>query len=403
MKDTSHTHLLIVGAGPFGLALAAYARKHGIEHVVVGEPMSFWKRNMPRGMFLRSACDWHYDPFHEDTIERWVETKGLRPRDVEPLALDFYLGYPEWFQERKGIEPLVARIDRLDHLDDGVRRFRAALDDGRTITATNVVLTLGFAHFTNIPEPYTSLFPADRLAHTCDFVDFSRLEGQRVLILGGRQSAFEFGALIHEAGADTVHISHRHPTPAFTPSDWSWVMPIVDGMAENPGWFRNLSPEGREDLSRKQWAEGRMKLEPWLTKRIEKESIHIHPNSLVTESRLTTEGDLEVTLQRVGDAKDRDPGGNPGGKERRVHVDRVLLATGYVVDIARVPMLARGNILRRLETRNRYPALDLGMQSNLPGLFFTSMSATQDFSPFFGFTVAVRTSARLIGDAVRRQ
>jgi FAD-dependent urate hydroxylase len=32
---------------------------------------------------------------------------------------------------------------------------------------------------------------------------------------------------------------------------------------------------------------------------------------------------------------------------------------------------------------------------------FTSMCATQDFSPFFGFTVAVRTSARLIGGALR--
>ena len=394
MNDPSHTHLLIVGAGPFGLAVSAYARKHGIEHVVVGEPMGFWKRNMPRGMFLRSACDWHYDPFGEDTMERWLEAKGLRPADVEPLALDFYLGYPEWFQERKGIEPLLARVERLDHVDEGPKRFRATLGGGdgrrdipssRTITATHVALALGFTHFTNIPDVYASLFPADRLAHTCDFVDFSRLAGKRVLILGGRQSAFEFGALIHEAGADTVHISHRHPTPAFTTSDWSWVMPIVEGMVDNPGWFRNLPAQGREDLSRKQWAEGRTKLEPWLAERIRKDSIHVHPDSLVARSRLTPDHDLEVTLSTG----------------RTMRIDQVLLATGYQVDIGRVPMLARGNILERLETRNRYPALDLGMQSNLPGLYFTSMCATPDFSPLFGFTVAVRTSARLIGDAIR--
>ena len=82
-------------------------------------------------------------------------------------------------------------------------------------------------------------------------------------------------------------------------------------------------------------------------------------------------------------------------------MDRVLLATGYTVDVARIPMLAKGNILPRLETRNLYPALDESMQSNIPGLYFTSMCATQDFSPFFGFTVAVRTSARLIGGALR--
>lgn len=396
---TRNTHLLIIGAGPFGIALAAYARRHGIDHLVLGEPMGFWKRHMPRGMFLRSACDWHYDPFDEDTIERWVDAQGLRPRDVEPLALDFYLGYPEWFRKRKGIESHAARVARLEHVDDGAgarpadtraqpppRRFRATLEQGGAITATNVVLTLGFASFANVPEPYAALFPPSRLAHTCDLVDFSALRGRRVLILGGRQSAFEFGALIHEEGAEAVHISHRHPTPAFTTSDWSWVNPLVDAMVEHPRWFRDLGPAEREDLTRRQWAEGRMKLEPWLAMRIAKDSIHLHPESVPTACGMRDEGDLDVTLSTGA----------------HVRVDQVLLATGYQVDVARIPMLASGNILSRLETRNRYPALDERMQSNLPGLYFTSMCATQDFSPFFGFTVAVRTSARLIGDALRR-
>lgn len=366
---------------------------------------------MPRGMFLRSACDWHYDPFDEDTIERWVETQGLRPRDVEPLALDFYLGYPEWFRKQKGIEVHPARVARLDHVDDGAGagpppegprpegprpagprtpsspvRFRATLQNGGAITATHVALALGFASFANVPEPFAGMFPPGRLAHTCDLVDFSTLRGRRVLILGGRQSAFEFGALIHEEGAEAVHISHRHPTPAFTTSDWSWVNPLVDAMAENPRWFRDLGPADREDLTRRQWAEGRMKLEPWLAARIEKDSIHLHPESTPTECAVRDDGALDVTLSTGA----------------RVRADQVLLATGYQVDVARIPMLASGNILSRLETRNRYPSLDEAMQSNLPGLHFTSMCATQDFSPFFGFTVAVRTSARLIGDAVRR-
>lgn len=383
---TTHTHLLIVGAGPFGLALSAYARKHGIEHMLLGEPMEFWKKNMPGGMFLRSACDWHYDPFDEDTMERWVESQGLTPRDVEPLALDFYLGYPEWFRRRKGIESVARRVRALDHLEDGLRRYRATLDDGGAITATNVVLALGFRHFANAPEPYAAMFPPGRVAHTCDLVDFSTLRDRRVLIVGGRQSAFEFAALIHEEGAAAVHISHRHPTPAFTASDWSWVNPIVDAMADRPRWFRDLAPAEREDLSRRQWAEGRMKLEPWLANRIAKETIHLHPESVVTECRLRDAGDLEVTLSAG----------------LRVRVDQVLLATGYQVDVARIPMLAGGTILPRLEIRSGYPALDEAMQSSLPGLYFTSMCAAQDFSPFFGFTVAVRTSARLIGDAVRR-
>ena len=58
----NETDLLIIGAGPFGIALAAQAMHDEIEHLIVGKPMEFWRANMPRGMFLRSACDWHLDP-----------------------------------------------------------------------------------------------------------------------------------------------------------------------------------------------------------------------------------------------------------------------------------------------------------------------------------------------------
>jgi hypothetical protein len=40
--------------------------------------------------------------------------------------------------------------------------------------------------------------------------------------------------------------------------------------------------------------------------------------------------------------------------------------------------------------------LDDHFQTSIPGLFITSMPATQDFGPFFSFTVAVRASAQLI-------
>jgi cation diffusion facilitator CzcD-associated flavoprotein CzcO len=51
------TNLLIIGAGPYGLAMAAYARHLGVDHVVVGMPMDFWKANTPKGMYLRSASE----------------------------------------------------------------------------------------------------------------------------------------------------------------------------------------------------------------------------------------------------------------------------------------------------------------------------------------------------------
>jgi FAD-dependent urate hydroxylase len=385
VSTEKHTPLLIVGAGPFGLAMSAYARRHNLEHVVVGRVMGFWKSNMPSGMFLRSGCDWHFDPFNEDTIERYLGARNLSPAAVDPLPLDLYLGYCEWFRRRKGIEVTPGCVRRLDYADGAAASFRAVLQDGRAITADNVVLALGFSYFKHVPEPYPALFPPGRFAHTCDCVDFTSLKGKRVLIVGGRQSAFEWAALIRERGAEAVHLSYRHPTPSFEPSDWSWVNPLVDSMPADPGWFRRLTAEEKEEVSRRMWAEGRLKMEPWLAARVTGGKVNLFPNSQVTTCGESADGALEVGLSS-GEA---------------LTVDQVILATGYKVDVGRIPLLAGGNILARLEVRNGFPVLDEHFRSNVPGLYFTSMCATQDFGPFFAFTVSVRASATVIGAALR--
>ena len=46
----------IVGAGPYGLATAAYLRAVGVTPSVFGDVMGAWRR-MPRGMLLRSIED----------------------------------------------------------------------------------------------------------------------------------------------------------------------------------------------------------------------------------------------------------------------------------------------------------------------------------------------------------
>jgi len=376
--------LLVLGAGPFGLAMSAYARHFQIEHVVLGKTMDFWKAHMPKGMYLRSECDWHYDPFAEDTIDRYLETLALACREVMPLTLDFYLGYAEWFQKQKGIEVLSAWVRRLDYIEASSPFFEAELDGDRKIATSNVVLALGFRYFKNVPEPYPALFPPGRFTHTCDFVNFAPLQGQRVLIIGGRQSAFEWAALIHEQGAEAVYLSYRHATPSFDPADWSWVEPLVDGIMENPNWFRRLTEEEKEQVNRRLWAEGRLKLEPWLAERIKKDSLKLLPYSEVRACRELADGRLEVRVN-----------------ETAIHVDQIILATGYKVNVAQVPLLAHGNILARLEMKNGFPVLDEHFQSNVPGLFFTSMCATQDFGPFFAFTSAVRASAHVIGAALK--
>ena len=374
------TDLLIIGAGPFGLAMAAYAGHLGLNYQVVGKPMEFWKAHMPKGMYLRSACDWHLDPVEKDTVASFLAAQGLTAAQVEPLSLEFYLRYAQWFQERKDIEPHAVHVRRLDYLAEAAR-FQATTEDDHVIKASRVVVAVGFQYFRHLPAEVIQHIPPGRVSHTCDLVDFAELRGKRCLIVGGRQSAFEWAALIREAGATTVHVCHRHDTPAFKPADWSLPNRLVDLTTKDSGWFRRLSAAQKEEVNYGLWAEGRLKIEPWLESRILRDGIRLWPRRQVVGCVMEPGGELAVTL---------DTG-------ETLTVDHVIAATGYKVDIARLPFLAAGNVLGELKTQNGFPMLDEHLQTNIPGLFITSMAAAQDFGPFWGFTIAVRASAQIIG------
>jgi hypothetical protein len=159
------------------------------------------------------------------------------------------------------------------------------------------------------------------------------------------------------------------------------VAGCVHKIATEPGWFRKLSQAERDQINRRQWSEGRLKLEPWLTPRIKHDKTTLFPESEIVACDELPDGALAITLS-TGD---------------KLNVDHVILATGYKVDVTRIPFLSKGNILPRLQTLNAFPILDDHLESNISGLFFTSMCATQDFGSFFGFTVSVRASSTLIG------
>ena len=372
------TQVLVIGAGPFGLSLAAHAKHLGIDHLIVGEPMAAWRNNMPQGMILRSHADWHLDAAELHTIERFCDERGVTVAAVEPLSRDFYLEYVDWFIENTAIAPIDQRVRRLDYRGGA---FEAELEDGHAIRAAKVVLAVGFGSFKNIPARLSAMLPADRLSHTCDLVEFDRFRDKRCLIVGGRQSAFEWTALLVEHGAQEVHVSHRHPTPAFEDSEWEWIDAVVTRFVEEPNWYRDLTGDGQARIHER-FAEAKIKLEPWLWPRIDKPNVHLWPE---TELQSATEhGDgLRVEL-------DNGP---------RLTVDHVILATGYRVDMRNLAMLSP-DLQAALTVKDGFPVLDSQLQSSIPGMFITSLPASGDFGPFFGFTVAVKASAKIITKAL---
>ena len=126
MKETD---LLIIGAGPYGLAVGSYAQRLGLECRVVGKPMSFWRNHMPAGMLLRSPTSWHLDAAGELTFERFLQVRGLTPAQASPIALGLYLDYCGWFQAESGLAVEQRLVENLEWHGKGSHPFPG--DTGR--------------------------------------------------------------------------------------------------------------------------------------------------------------------------------------------------------------------------------------------------------------------------------
>ncbi|HEX5265791.1 MAG TPA: NAD(P)-binding domain-containing protein [Acidimicrobiales bacterium] len=369
---TDRTELLVVGAGPYGVAVAAHAMARGIGTRVLGRAMGFWTDNMPAGMFLRSGPDWHLDASGIHTFEAFLEDRDIAPAEIDPVPISVFLDYAGWFQAHKRVSADDRMVERLEEAGGS---FVAHLSDGGAIAADRVVAAPGNRFFRHVPE-WAAALPPEVVAHTCDVVDFDDVSGGRVLIVGGRQNAYEWAALFGDHGAERIDIVHRHDVPDFDRVSWKFVDRYVERTIRTPGWWRSLDQARRDEIAHEFWRVGRLTLEWWLTPRISDARFHRWAGASVVDA--VAEPRPTVTLSNG----------------RRLEVDRIVLATGYRADISRVPYLEA--LAPRLATSSGFPSLDHTFQSSVAGLYLPGFVATQDFGPFFGFTKGCPAAATLV-------
>jgi thioredoxin reductase len=373
------TDLLVIGAGPYAYSAAAYARDRGIDTRIVGRPMGFWRDGMPEDMYLRSGRDWSLDASGEHTFEAYFEEHGLDPEEHDPIPIGVFLDHTDWFAAQKGLTVEEVLVDRLT--SNG--RFEAAMADGTTITAEKVLAAPGIAHFAQLPAWYADVPPA-RLSHTSELVEFEGLRGARVAVIGGRQSAYEWAALLCDHGAERVDVVHRHPTPAFARVSWRFVDAYVDQTLAQRGWWRGLTAAEQQAIALEFWQVGRLTLEHWLVPRLLPGVVRTHELTEVVGVRADGDEPVDLTLSD-GDT---------------LEVDHVVLASGYRCDLAAVPYLA--GVLDRVSVTDGFPDLSPGFETSLPGLFVTGFAATRDFGPFYGFTKGCPSAARIAVDEMLR-
>jgi thioredoxin reductase len=380
----------VIGAGPYGLAAAAHLRASGVDAAVFGQPMEFWEHQMPTGMFLRSA--WYASDISDPSGHFSLNDFKSRERQEfsAPVPLDSFVRYGHWFQ--RNLLPDVDRrkVARIEKNGS----FRLSLKDGETLHAKRVVIAAGISSFAHQPPEFSNL-PRQLASHSSDHRDLGNFRGQRILVIGGGQSAFESAALLKENGAEvelvmrapevrwlrgTVHLRTKLGNLRrllYPPTDVG--PPGLNQLIARPHLFRWLP---RALQTRWAYRAIRPAASSWLRDRME--GVKITTGLSVTQARSC--GDMARV--ELSDGSQRE-------------IDHVMLATGFRVDISRYDFLGP-ELLRSLKIDQGYPRLTLGLESSIAGLHFMGAPAARSLGPLVRFVSGTGYSARALTDAIRR-
>jgi thioredoxin reductase len=382
---TARTPIAIVGAGPYGLGLAAHLRARGIEHRVFGQPMQSWATRMPKGMFLKSegfASDL-YEPARRHSLQRFCAENGLEYGEYNcPVPLDTFVDYGRTFQ-RNVVPHLESKsVAKLDRSPDG---FAIELEDGEQLTADRVVIATGITYFRHIPPDLAHL-PPEMLSHSADHYDLSHLKGRDVSVVGGGASALDLVAALRGVGAEVRLIARRPKlrwnTPVYRPG-WKRWYPIsgLGGGWQNrfyeyaPALFRKLPLEKRVEIVRT-W------LGPAGAYPV-RETVEATPQLLGHTVSAARMNGSRVYLRVAGD----------DGVERDVPTEHVVAATGYKVDLRRLSFMDE-KLRTAPQAVDQTPVLSPDFQSSVPGLYFIGMAAANAFGPVMRFLLGARYTAR---------
>jgi FAD-dependent urate hydroxylase len=391
----STSEVLIIGAGPFGLAVSAHLRGLGVDHRIVGRPLSTWREHMPIGMYLKS------EPYGSDMsspragydLAAYCRVRGIDGvgRGI-PLSLDRFLDYADWY-----IEQLVPDVNDVTVTEiaavDG--EFRVTFADAEPVAVRQVVVATGILPHFHIPDELAGL-PGELVSHTADHHRFERFRGRRVAVVGSGQSALETAALLHEVGSDVRLVVRCPDSPVWHPRPLP-VTPIkrvrlpITKLCEgwkcvlwnSPAAFRRLPQDVRI-------TKARTVLGPrgawWLRDRVE--------------------GVIDVlSAYQVREAEARGSGIRlllDGPTQSSIDVDHVIAGTGFRMDVARLAFLAEG-LRAHIATLNGYPVLTRASESTVPGLYFTGALAAFGLGPSMRFIAGTHNSAEQLARSVARR
>lgn len=382
--------VVVIGAGPYGLSAAAHLNAQGVNVRVFGETMSFWDRNMPEGMYLRSPWEASQisDPARSLTIDAFQTAMGAPVS--RPIPIDRFVAYGRWFQNH-AVRNLEQR--KVAEIEKDATGFRVLLADGETARCGRVIIAGGIAPFAASPPQFKGI-PQELASHSSEQKDLRRFRGRRVVVIGGGQSALESAALLHECGADVELLVRANGV------EWTWQRPwlhtfrpvgvvlyawpdvgpaFISHAVARPNLYCRL-PRWLQDSWRAKSV--RANGVGWLKPRLRDVKISC---GLAVVSAAANGNRLELKLS--------------DGSKRSVN--HVLMATGYRIDVRKYGFLSE-SLISAVRLVNGCPVLGTGFESSVPGLHFLGAPGVYSYGPLMRFVAGADFAARQVARSVVR-
>ncbi|MCU1251204.1 MAG: monooxygenase FAD-binding protein [Edaphobacter sp.] len=393
-----NTNIAIIGAGPYGLSIAAHLKARKIDFRIFGSPMHTWITQMPKGMRLKSEgfASSLYDPESSFTLRRYCQERNIPYAEIGlPVPLDTFTAYGLEFQKRLVPELEHKIVTSVERASEG---FRIVLNDGEVFSANRVVVAVGICHFGYVP-PVLATLPEEFVTHSSGHGDVDYFKGREVAVVGAGASALDLAALLHEAGASVQLVARKpairfHDPPSKAPPSLSArLRRPMTGIG--PGWklffcanvpwaFHRL-PEGYRVESVKKIlgpAPG------WFIKEQVVGKLPFHLGTSVEKASVEN-GRVHLELT------------NGNNSRKRIVTDHVIAATGYRVDLERLKFL-NSELRAGIRSLEHTPLLSSNFECSVPGLYFVGTSAANAFGPVMRFAFgAGYTAARLSGHFAR--
>lgn len=387
-RDDGETAVAIVGAGPYGLSLAAHLRAHRIDMRIFGVPMATWRTQMPAGMHLKSegfASDL-YDPDGAFPLSRFCRDAGIPYADIGlPVALETFSNYGLAFARRFVPDLEEREVTEIAPAGNG---FALRLADGGSLRARRVVVAAGITHYPYLPEILRG-FPGDLVSHTSRHHLLAPFAGRCVVVVGAGASATDTAALLGKSGALTALVARTPALPFHDPPDfdrplWKRVRYPRSGLGSSwkaklfcdvPDAFYRLPAPTRIRIVESQLGPAPC----WFTKADIVGSVALHLGADIARADSCDAG-MRLQLRLTG------------GATRTMEADHVIAGTGYRVDLARLRFL-RPELRARIRTAGGAPVLSSAFESSVAGLYFVGISAANSFGPMLRFAFGARFAA----------